>query len=417
MQSGPNEDLPIKLVGSINELFSDKRFLGIQRALGEPNIFHILSKSMHEIRHSNFISWLLNANETHNSGTLFSSRITALLAPAAENRMHSWSVFREKHHMDLLLVSGDETITVENKTFSKDSLGQLARYRKTIMDSYPNKKNWFVYLTLNGENPVDSNERGHWNVCSYCKILEELKSILSLDHDSMPENAKLYIKDYISYVERYTTKTHQINSDAKEIVAEKKYKLMEVFSNLDVIKNIDEAQRKALEFIKNNSSFSRGNGFFRKKHFFYGAFKSALEKHGFIVNESANSTYLSFNAKNMQGWPSAPELSKTVGMNFRFYEKTSTLKFGFGIDPKSDYNFVLREKLRAHIPKIQCEFGDNAVSSRGKHHIGLFSKNIKFDPLTCTEENVEQQIEKLIKAEVVGEAIHIQSTIKRILAR
>ena len=85
----------------------------------------------------------------------------------------------------------------------------------------------------------------------------------------MSENARLYIKDYISYVEIYTTKTHQINSDAKEIVAEKKYKLMEVFSNLDVIKNIDEAQRKALEFIKNNSSFSRGNGFFRKKHLFF----------------------------------------------------------------------------------------------------------------------------------------------------
>ena len=416
MKIRPDEEPLKKLVESINELLSDERFLGIRDALSEPNIFNILLNARYEIRHSNFIAWLLDADGTHNVGTLFSSRIIPLLAPAAENRTQRWSVVREKDHIDLLLVSGDETIAVENKTFSQDHSGQLARYRKTVTDKYPNSKNSFVYLTLHGERPVDGDEAEYWCLCSYPDIFKELKSILSLHPGLIEDKAQIYINDYISSVEIYTTKTHQINSDAKEIVAERKYKLMEIFSNLDCLKNIDSAQRTALAFIKDNSSFTRGNGFFRQKHFFYKAFKAALEKHEFIVNERNNSTYLGFSAKNMEGWYSAPELTKTTGMALRFYEQTSTLQFGFGIGPESEHNVVLREKLRARIPKIQYEFGNNAVNSRGKNHIGLFSKKIKFDPLTCTEENVEQVVEKLIKTQVVGEANHIQSVIKRILA-
>jgi len=268
MKIRPDEDPLKNLVESIHELLSDERFLRIQHALKESNIFKILANARYEIRYSNFIAWLLDADQTHNAGTLFSSRITPLIAPAAENRAQRWSVFRVKDHMDLLLVSGDETIAVENKIFSQDFPGQLARYRKAVTDKYPNSKNSFVYLTLHGERPVDLDEAEYWRLCSYPDVFKELKSILSLHPDLISEKAKLYINDYISSVEIYATKTHQINSDAKEIVAERKYKLMKFFSNLDGLKNIDSAQRAALAFVKDNSLFTRGNGFFRQKHFF-----------------------------------------------------------------------------------------------------------------------------------------------------
>ena len=365
--------------GSINELLTDARYLRIQDTLKKPNIFKILSNATYEIRHSSFFAWLLDANESHNAGTLFSSRITPLLAPDAENCHQNWAVFREKDRIDILLVSDNETISIENKTLSKDSPGQLSRYRETIKRNYPDStNNFFVYLTLHGDKPLDLEEEKYWNLCSYSQILEELKSILYLHDKSISEKAKMYINDYINIVEIYSTKNHQINIDAKAIVAEKKYNLMEVFNQLDDIRNLEKAQYEALMFIKYNSSFTKGNGFFRDEHFFFKAFKAALEKYNFLVDEEkSNSTYLNFMSKNMTSWSFAPEISKTVAMVFRFFEKTSSLQFGLGLIPETNENAALRNKIRHHIPLIQQEFGDNAVFSRGVRHIGLFSKKIQ----------------------------------------
>ena len=123
-------------MSGINEFFSDPRFLNIQKQLSEPNIFNILSNATYEIRHSNFFAWLLDANETHDSATLFSSKIVPILAPDIKNPDQKWTVYREKDRVDILLDSERETICIENKTFSKDSKGQLSGYRNTVEKKY-----------------------------------------------------------------------------------------------------------------------------------------------------------------------------------------------------------------------------------------------------------------------------------------
>ena len=404
------------LAKNVNELLADSRFLYIQEILRQPNLFNILSNATYEIRHSSFLAWLLNPNENHAAGKLFLSKLSALLISDAQNKGQNWSVFREKNNIDIILESEKETITIENKTFSKDSPGQLAHYRKTVTSNHPNLKNHFVYLTLHGEKPQDPEESNHWTLCSYSSILNELKAILSAHSDVISKKAQIYIKDYIDAVQIYSLKNHQANRNAKEIVADNKYKLMEIFDNLEGIKSIDAPQRDALVFLRNNSSFTRGNGFFRQNHFFYKAFKSALENHEFLVNERNNSTYLGFIDKNTFSSPFPPELNQTVGFAFRFYSNTSILKFGFGIAPETSLNKALRTKLINHIPKIKQTFGENAVNSKGNHHIGLYNKNIEFDPLLYTEENSHWQIDKLIESEVVNEARRIRVVIENILS-
>jgi|GEM_PF-3298163 len=400
----------------ITELFSDERFLNIQKVIREPNIFSILSNTTYETRHSNFIAWLLDSNETHNAGTLFSSRIIPLLASTAENRSLPWLVFREKYHIDLLLVSGDETIVIENKTFSKDSPGQLSRYRKIIENKYSDSKKSFVYLTLHGEKPVDINEAENWSLCSYSDILKELKSILHLHSHCIHDKAQFYIKDYISAVEIYATKNNIINNDSKEIVAESKDKLMKIFNSFSSNANINIEQRKTLDFIKNNSSFVKGAGFFKQDHIFYSAFKNILEKYDFEVPDLAgnSTTYLRFINKSLIELASTSEIP--FQMSFRFDEKQSTLRFMFGILPETDQNVILRKRLIANISKIKKEFGVNAVQGKGNHHIGLFIKKISFNPLSCDADNILSVVEHLIKTEVLSHSKNIVNTIKRSLS-
>ena len=130
------------LAKNVNELLADSRFLYIQEILRQPNLFNILSNATYEIRHSSFLAWLLNPNENHAAGKLFLSKLSALLISDAQNKGQNWSVFREKNNIDIILESEKETITIENKTFSKDSPGQLARYRKTVTSNHPNLKNY-----------------------------------------------------------------------------------------------------------------------------------------------------------------------------------------------------------------------------------------------------------------------------------
>ena len=52
-------------------LLADPDFDKIELELRTPNIFQILNISRAEIRHSNFLAWLLDPNETHGLGNLF----------------------------------------------------------------------------------------------------------------------------------------------------------------------------------------------------------------------------------------------------------------------------------------------------------------------------------------------------------
>ena len=136
------------------ELLSKSDFQYIQETINEPNIFRILSNTDYEIRHSNFIAWLLDATETHGCGTLFSNDLVSKLA-RVDNPTAEWKVFREKYNIDLILTSPEETVVVENKTYSKDAPGQLTKYRELVESKREYKKPKFVYLNLKGEAPQD----------------------------------------------------------------------------------------------------------------------------------------------------------------------------------------------------------------------------------------------------------------------
>src|SRR4051794_5041144 len=53
------------------ELLNDINFDKMGLLLKTPNIFQILNISRTEIRHSNFLAWLLDPNGTHGLGRLF----------------------------------------------------------------------------------------------------------------------------------------------------------------------------------------------------------------------------------------------------------------------------------------------------------------------------------------------------------
>lgn len=223
----------------------------------KPNFFTIMKMEGMEIRHSNFLAWLLDPNESHNLRELFLKWFLKELIleneqAVIERQLNdydfftpemideiNWTkvkVFREvsapdekgegsgspnkKSSLDILIVYKDAdpkksfTVSIENKVFSSDHSDQLARYMNMVTktnreglkclqeagfgDEHDEYNDLFVYLTLSGDSPTNATKdttMSYW-LFSYEKILERIEFILESYRDRMSDKVILYLSDY-----------------------------------------------------------------------------------------------------------------------------------------------------------------------------------------------------------------------------
>ncbi len=170
-----------------------------------PNIFRILSIEQMEIRHSNFLAWLLDPAGNHKLGDRFLKQLLfsyALNIKSGDldvfdiDRMDldDAIVYRELYHMDIIVQSeqSDFVLVIENKVKAGENRGQTTGYRKNIEEIYGTVKNrYFIFLTLDQSEPEDSQ----WVPMSYSQIVAILDPLVAL----MPKEgtARMYVKDYL----------------------------------------------------------------------------------------------------------------------------------------------------------------------------------------------------------------------------
>jgi hypothetical protein len=174
----------------------------------EINFFEITGIVNAEIRHSNFLSWLFDPNETHGLGDTFIRRFLnqvfydsgLSIIDVSMMDYDSFEVRREWQKIDILLVSTEEkvVIAIENKVQSTESKGQLEKYRKIIESNFPEFKKHYIYLTLEGEEP---SETDYWMVATYSHVEDQLSTILQLTNSISNESRQL-INNYISMIRR-----------------------------------------------------------------------------------------------------------------------------------------------------------------------------------------------------------------------
>ena len=177
---------------------------------GKFNLFDVLRISRTEIRHSNMLAWLLNANENHGMGDAYvKALVQKLVANDSAGRydvfqlalmdFYSFTVQREWNNIDILLTSSEEKtlIAFENKVGSHEHSDQLNRYRKILEKAYPDYCRIYLYLTPDGELPSDEE---YWDVMTYLDIVETLESV-SGGIDLIPD-VRLMIDNYIAIIRR-----------------------------------------------------------------------------------------------------------------------------------------------------------------------------------------------------------------------
>lgn len=222
------------------ELVGDQEFDVLELGLSHPNIFDVLKITHSEIRHTNFLGWLLDPGETHGLGDLLLKRF--LREIFSDERAKDLSEFdvefldltsidvrREWKNIDLLIVASDVVICIENKIYAKEHSGQLGKYKSTIDASFPNHRKAFVYLTLFGENS-EADDSSYINY-SHEALIDLLYKVSGTFKDRIAPSVLTYLNDYIISIKRNFMKTDHLNELAKRVYTGHKEIFDFVFDN------------------------------------------------------------------------------------------------------------------------------------------------------------------------------------------
>ena len=218
--------------------------------INEINIFNILRLEKMEIRHSNFLAWLLDPTGTHGLDDRFlkniliravnNSNIQVMKGVSPINidlmDLTDVSIDRElkianKRQIDVLVVSPKNNLVflIENKIDSKEGNNQLVDYRDYVLGAYGNTYKYvLVYLTPNGDEPSDVN---YWRSLDYGIVLEELNKLYTIYKDNIPAKAQIFIEDYINIIRRLTMTDKELNELVTKIYINHKEALDLIFAN------------------------------------------------------------------------------------------------------------------------------------------------------------------------------------------
>lgn len=140
----------------------------LKALLGRFNIFEAVGLVRQEIRHSAFLTFLLDPQQNHGLEDAFVKRLLQkaimsapdVFAPITPTEANLWNleqleVRREWWHIDILLLDKRNrlAVIVENKIDTGEHFGQLTRYYETVKKHYPAYKPVGVYLTPSGNRP------------------------------------------------------------------------------------------------------------------------------------------------------------------------------------------------------------------------------------------------------------------------
>lgn len=375
----------------LSRLVKDPQLEQLSLDLNIPNVFNILNISKAEIRHSNFLAWLLSPSESHNLNSLFlkwflkeicsSEKVDWIDEFSVENlNLNGIEVFREWRNIDILIKHDDFVIVVENKVDSIEHSNQLSRYKDVVETNFPNCEKVFVFLTINGVEPKKESDSDCYISIDYSLIKNLIEMILSLYSTSLSERVKIYIEDYLLILKRYIMLEHE---------------------SVDLARQLYKNHKEALDFIYDNipdDSMEIGN-----------IIKKSVQDLGFVL-ETCNKGYVRFLTKNLSsiipktgimGWRN----QESFLFEIAYTDKSISLKFV--ISPGEENN----KRVLADIIK---KVAKNRNAS-GKHWLTYYSDSIKHNIKRDFSEGRIEQIEQRVSDLIDNNKEKIDSLEKAIL--
>lgn len=185
--------------------------LNLEERIGRFNIFDALRIERVEIRHSNFLSWLLDPAESHGQGSMFLKAILMDLLKAAPPELRPLSpveldgeelrgveIRREWKHIDLLIKCETPpfVVGIENKIDSVEGKDQLSTYKSVLSEHFSGQQPMYVFITTDGTEATDEE----WLTYSYADIHRVLTRVLQSNKGAIGVDVAAFLEHYLRLI-------------------------------------------------------------------------------------------------------------------------------------------------------------------------------------------------------------------------
>ena len=199
----------------------------LEALLDEFNIFEAIRAVRQEVRHSDFLTFLLNPRERHGLGAAFARQMLLTAVQASESEasitaidlalweLDDLQVLREWQNIDILLL--DEThhfaVIIENKVGSGEHSGQLSRYWRIVQGRYPGWRIMGLFLTPDGRDPSD----GRYIPLDYDLIHDLVMEIAKTRASTLGADVQTLMRHYAQMLRRHIMPDSDIAQLAQRI--------------------------------------------------------------------------------------------------------------------------------------------------------------------------------------------------------
>ncbi len=192
----------------------------LEDLIAEFNIFEALGAVHHEIRHSDFLAFLLDPNANHGLGDRFLKRfLLQILTNAPEKSaitpididlmsMENATVSREWQHIDILIDDPDNRFIclIENKVLSDEHSNQLSRYLTTVSHYFPERRLLPIFLTPDGHAPSEEA----YLAMNYDAVAQVIETTLQVDELVLGPAVLMLMAHYATMLRRHIVSDSEI---------------------------------------------------------------------------------------------------------------------------------------------------------------------------------------------------------------
>lgn len=206
----------------LESLLQDEDLERLETLAQEFNIFEVLRVVKQEVRHSNFLAWLLDASANHGLSDYFAKLFLWKTTSLARGQgidslslididaldLTRMQVRREWRGIDILLDAREQAFVcaIENKVEAAEHGDQLARYAKACSAEFPECVHHFVFLSATGATP----SRKDWVSIGYEDIADLLERTLQAREKSIGDEVALFLHHYVSMLRRHVVGESEI---------------------------------------------------------------------------------------------------------------------------------------------------------------------------------------------------------------
>jgi hypothetical protein len=203
----------------------------LEAVLAEFNIFEAVGAVRQELRHSDYLAFLLNPTSRHGLGDGLIKRFLKMVLLDSEKGdissvdidvwdLNHVEVRREWNNIDILIIDDRKTwiVAIENKIDAGEGDEQLSRYRGTVQRAFQDYKKLFLFLTPEGAAPSDEC----WLSVEYGKLAELIDDLRKARHSTINPDVATLMEHYTAMLRRHIVSDSKVAELCRQIYAKHK---------------------------------------------------------------------------------------------------------------------------------------------------------------------------------------------------